>query len=329
MSASSASSTTARKRFQRFRQNANPDGTMTLVEHLKELRRRVIISVIWLVIATIIGFIWYQSELFGLKSLGEILRGPYCELPPDKRASLTLDGECRLIATTPFDMLLLRLKVGALAGTVLASPVWLYQIWGFITPGLKANERKWTVAFVFTAVFLFVLGAVLAYVVVAYGLEFLLTIGGEAQVATLSGAQYFNFILGLLVIFGVSFEVPLVIMMLNVVEILTYDYIKDKRRIIILVMFIFAAVMTPGQDPFSMLALALSLTVLMEIAAQFCRINDKRRNISRPAWMDLDDEASAPLESAPEKLEPTTSFVPTAEALETPEARQNYFDDII
>ncbi|MCS4535076.1 twin-arginine translocase subunit TatC [Corynebacterium sp. HS2168-gen11] len=302
---------------------------MTLVEHLKELRRRVIISVIWLVIATIIGFIWYQTELFGLKSLGEILRGPYCELPPDKRAVLTLDGECRLIATTPFDMLLLRLKVGALAGTVLASPVWLYQIWGFITPGLKANERKWTVAFVFTAVFLFVLGAVLAYVVVAYGLEFLLTIGGEAQVATLSGAQYFNFILGLLVIFGVSFEVPLVIMMLNVVEILTYDYIKDKRRIIILIMFIFAAVMTPGQDPFSMLALALSLTVLMEIAAQFCRINDKRRNISRPAWMDLDDEASTPLESTPERLEPTTSFVPTAEALDTTEARQNYFDDII
>ncbi|MDF5819991.1 twin-arginine translocase subunit TatC [Corynebacterium felinum] len=313
---------------------------MTLVAHLQELRRRIIISVVWLVIGSIAGFMWYQHSVFGLESLGEILRGPYCSLPPEKRASLTLDGECRLIATKPFEMFLLRIKIGALAGTVFASPVWLYQIWAFITPGLKKNERKWTFAFVFSAVFLFVTGAVLAYFVLAYGLDLLLTIGGETQVAALSGGYYFDFILSLLLIFGVSFEVPLLIAMLNIVGILSYDAMKDKRRVIILGMFIFAAFITPGQDPYSMLALACALSVLVELAIQFCRINDKRRDVERPAWMDLDDESSSALDEAPSTIggsgplaDASAGSSPLPKPAPIPpsagQAKPNYFDDII
>lgn len=267
---------------------------MTLVEHLQELRRRLVISVLALVLGTIVGFIWYQTAPFGVSPLGEILRGPYCSLPAEKRAVFSPDGECRLLATAPFEMFLLRLKVAALAGVVLSSPVWLYQLWAFITPGLHKNERRYTLTFVSMAVALFVVGAILAYLVVSVGLEFLLSMGDEYQTAALTGERYFNFLLGLLVVFGVSFELPLIIAMLNVVGILAYETVKDKRRLIAVALMAFAAFMTPGQDPFSMLALWASMCVLVEISFQFCRINDKRRNRERPDWLDVDDESASP-----------------------------------
>ena len=130
----------------------NPTGDMTLVEHLKELRRRVIIALIAFAIGTIIGFIWYGTSPSPIPTLGDILRGPYCSLPADKRAAFTLDGECRLIATMPFEAFSLRLKIGSLAGAVLSSPIWLYQLWAFITPGLHKNEKRTTTIFVTIAV---------------------------------------------------------------------------------------------------------------------------------------------------------------------------------
>ncbi|WP_165165246.1 twin-arginine translocase subunit TatC [Corynebacterium qintianiae] len=272
---------------------------MPLVEHLKELRRRVIISLAAFVVGTVIGFIWYQNAPFGMAPLGEIIRGPYCNLPSDLRADFTGDGECRLLATNPFEMFMLRLKVGALAGMVLSSPVWLTQIWSFITPGLHRNEKRYTFFFVTLAVTLFVLGALLAYFVLDKGLYILMSIGSEFQVAALAGREYYNFLLSLIVIFGVSFELPLTIAMLNLAGILRYEHVRGKRRMIILGLFIFAAFMTPGQDPYSMIALAAAMTVLVELAFQFCRINDRRRAEERPEWMDLDDEsASGPISAA-------------------------------
>ncbi len=281
------------------RRAKNPDGSMPLVEHLKELRRRVIISLAAFVVGTVIGFIWYQNAPFGMAPLGEIIRGPYCNLPSDLRADFTGDGECRLLATNPFEMFMLRLKVGALAGMVLSSPVWLTQIWSFITPGLHRNEKRYTFFFVTLAVTLFVLGALLAYFVLDKGLYILMSIGSEFQVAALAGREYYNFLLSLIVIFGVSFELPLTIAMLNLAGILRYEHVRGKRRMIILGLFIFAAFMTPGQDPYSMIALAAAMTVLVELAFQFCRINDRRRAEERPEWMDLDDEsASGPISAA-------------------------------
>ncbi|WP_311523959.1 twin-arginine translocase subunit TatC [uncultured Corynebacterium sp.] len=276
----------------------NPTGEMSLVEHLQELRRRVIVSLIAITIGTVVGFIWYQVAPWRLMPLGEIIRGPYCNLPQELRATFTGDGECRLLATSPFEMFMLRLKVGALAGLVLASPVWLTQIWNFITPGLHKNERRYTMTFVTLAVFLFVLGALLAYFVLDEGLYVLMSMGSEFQIAALTGERYYNFLLSLIVVFGVSFEVPLIVIMLNLVGVLRYEHVKDKRRFIIVLIFIFAAVMTPGQDPFSMVALALSINLLVEIAFQFCRFNDRKRKRERPDWMDLDDEqGSGPIEA--------------------------------
>lgn len=283
----------ARKaRRRKWGRRHNPDGTMTLIEHLHELRYRLTIAAVAVVIGAVLGFIWFEHGFLGIPNLGSLLTQPYCALPPEIRLNTGTEG-CQLLQTQPFEAFMIQMKIGMAAGAVAMSPIWLYQLWAFITPGLYTKERRFASVFVFFASILFVLGAVLAAVVIPKALGFLTSFGGGMFVTALTADAYIDFVLTLLLIFGVSFELPLLVVMLNRAGVVTHKKLSGWRRGIIFALFAFAAIATPGQDPFSMLALAIALVILFEIAVQIARVHDKRRKARDLAegWVDrYDDE---------------------------------------
>jgi len=277
---------------------------MTLRDHLYELRHRMALAILALVVGCILGFLWFQWRVGPVPSLGKIMTDPYCALPEGVRFA-PIPGKCQLLQTQPFEAFMIQFKVGLAAGAVLTSPLWLYQIWAFVTPGLYANERKFTRIFVFLASILFACGAVLAYYVVPKGLQVLVSFGGDQFIAALAANDYISFVLVMLLIFGVSFELPLVITMLNRIGVLPYRNLTKWRRGLIFGLFVFAAVATPGTDPIGMLALAGSMTVLFELSVQIARIHDRKKEKQAIAdgWNpdDYDVEADEDDDDKPDK----------------------------
>ncbi|MBP2325679.1 sec-independent protein translocase protein TatC [Kibdelosporangium banguiense] len=279
---------------------------MSLRDHLYDLRHRLTLAIAFLAVGAIFGYIWWSWEIWSHGSLSKIMLEPYCSLP----ASARPPGECTLLQTTPFEGFLVRLKVGLGAGAVLTSPLWLYQIWAFIAPGLYSKERKFARRFVLFASVLFVAGAFLAYYVVPQGLAVLVGFGGDVFTTFFKADDYFSFVLVMLLIFGISFELPLVIIMLNQTGVLPYEKLKRWRRGFVFGLFVFAAIATPGTDPFSMVALAVAMVVLFEAAVQVSRIHDKRkarRDLgSEEDYSNLDDDDVSPLnlDTSPEEPSP-------------------------
>lgn len=287
------------KRRKRSRRH-NPDGTMTLIEHVYEFRRRLSYALLAIIAGGIVGFIWFDSGVAALPSLGDLIRGPYCGLPSDMLVDFGGGRQCQLLQTEPFEAFMIRLKVGIAAGAVLFAPFWLYQLWAFIAPGLYPSERKYARVFVALASVLFAAGAVLAYAITPFALHMLVGIGAENFATALTGSKYISFILTLLIIFGVSFELPLLIVMLNRVGVVRYEQLARWRRGLIMAMFVFAAIITPA-DPFSMLALALALVLLFEMAIQITRLHDRKLERQRQdlGWDSLSDDEAAPFEYQP------------------------------
>jgi sec-independent protein translocase protein TatC len=274
----------------------NREATMALVAHLTELRNRVAKALLALAVATAVCFWWYQH------GLGTFVRAPYCDLPAHLRYGGE-QGDCGLLVTDVFGGVFLRLKVALVAGTVLSAPICLYQMWAFITPGLRHNERRYALTFVGASTALFAGGAALAYAFLGTGLRVLLGLAGNGVVVALTAQDYIGFVMSVLVAFGVSFELPLVVVALNLVGVLGYPMLARSRRWIFFLTIVFAAVITPTQDPFTMLAMALPMIVLFEVAIQIARAVDKRRRKVAESFQDVPDDEASPLDPRPSPLE--------------------------
>jgi sec-independent protein translocase protein TatC len=287
---------------------------MTLIAHLKELRNRIAIALLFVLLGTAVCFWWYDH------GLGEFIRAPYCSIPDTDRALDTgsSSGDCRLLVTDVFGGALIRLKIAFIAGVVVSAPFWLYQVWGFITPGLKRSEKRYGVAFVAASSSLFALGAVLAYVSLKAGLTLLLGLAGDNVAIALTAQDYIGFVISILLAFGVSFELPLIAVVLNLVGVLSYEVLSKARRWIYFLTIVFAAFITPTQDPFTMLLMAGPMCVLFEVAIQVARVVDKRRARRAAAGelAGLDDDEASPLDASPSRLDEAPS--PLDEPTTTP-----------
>ena len=283
--------------LRRRRPPRDPAATMTLVAHLTELRNRIAKALLALAVGTVVGFLWYDHGLL------TFLTEPYCALPGELR--LQQDGDCRLVVLDVFGGVLLRLKIAVIAGAALSAPFWLYQLWAFVTPGLKRNEKRYTVGFVVASSALFALGAVMAYLTLRKGLELLLSLAGDEVAFQLTAELYLGFVTSLLVAFGLSFELPLVAVALNLVGVLSYEALRTSRRWIFFLTIVFAAFVTPTQDPFTMLAMALPMVLLFEMAIQIARFVDRRRAKRAAAehFHDVPDGEASPLDARPSTLD--------------------------
>ena len=223
---------------------------MTLSEHLAELRRRLIISVVAVVLGSIGAYLVYHSIL-------SFLMHPYCETLPKHQL-------CTLAVLNPLDNLSIRLKISGFGGLFLASPVVLFQVWRFVTPGLRAREKRYAVPFVAATIVLFALGAYAAWLTFPHALNFFASQGTGLLRANYTADRYLSLETLLMVAFGVTFEFPVVLVSLELAGVVTPAQLSRIRRIAIVAIVVFAAVVTPSSDPFSMLAMALPMLLFYE-----------------------------------------------------------------
>jgi len=226
-----------------------PD-SMTLVEHLTELRRRVLISVAAFLVMAVVAFLAYPWIL-------DVLKHPYCQVAP---------SHCGFYVTGPLDGLALRVKIAAYGGIFLASPIWLWELWRFITPGLNPKEKRYAVPFIVATIGLFTLGAAVAYLIFPHALQWLDSIGGPSLTQILDPIKYLSLITLLMVAFGVTFEFPVLLVSLELAGVLSPQQLGSWRRWAIVGIVVLSGVITPSSDPFSMLAMAVPLYLFYELS---------------------------------------------------------------
>ncbi len=266
-----------------------PDGSMPLLDHLRELRQRLFVSVVAIVLASIVAGFFYDQLLALLQNPFEDSVRPLAE-EADINAELTINT-----VSGPFTLLL---KVSLVTGVVAASPIWLYQLWAFIVPGLHSSERRWSMVFGAVAGPLFITGVLIGYYVLPKGINILIsfTPAEVSNLVELSG--YLSFVLRMLLVFGVAFEIPLFVVLLNLAGVVSGRQLGEHRPWIIVGTFVFAAIATPSTDPISMLFLALPMTLLFFISEIIARLVDRRRRSRNPegAYDAWDDDEVSPLE---------------------------------
>lgn len=244
--------------------DAHEGGQMTLVEHLTELRQRLFVCVLAVVVGGIVMFILFPEILSWLE-------GPYREVTAGKGACPE-DG-CDLVATDPLAPFLVRVKVAGYGGLALAIPVIAWEIWRFVLPALHPKEKRYAVPFILSAVVLFAIGCLVAWFTIERALEFLLigSVGGEIQ-PFVTADRYLTLVTLMFVAFGAAFEFPLLLVFLLLANVVSTAALRRSRRWAIVGLTVFAAVITPSQDPFSMLFMVVPLYVFYEAAIVVGRV---------------------------------------------------------
>ena len=247
----------------------SPDGTMTLFEHLRELRYRLVVSVLAILVGMIVAW-FFRYDLL------DMLQRPYFQAIAALKAQHP-GADTSLVNINLTSPLALSLKVAALAGAIATAPIWLYQLWAFVVPGLMAKEKKWALIFIAAATPMFIGGVAVAYIVLPKAITVLLSFT-QAGVTNLQDINaYLSFLLRLMVVFGIAFLIPLVVLMLNIVGVIKATQLAKYRTLVIFGTFVFGAVATPSTDPFSMLALALPMTLLFIGTEVIAHILDRRK----------------------------------------------------
>jgi sec-independent protein translocase protein TatC len=273
-------------RYVRFKRQQNPDGRMPLMDHLRELRNRVVKIALAVIVGAIVSWAFYQQ-------LWDFIQRPYCQAvkyckPNTFGHSLILNGV--------MDGFYLHIKVAVIAGAVITSPIWLYQLWAFVAPGLYAREKRWTYAFLGSAIPLFGLGCFFAFLAMSRGLRFFLSMsGGLTNLFTAD--TYIGYWIAMIVGFGLCFEVPLFLVILNLARVVTHERFRKWRRLIIFLVFVFAGIASPSPDPMTMLLLGGVVVVLVEVAEILIYLNDKRYARTHPdPYAGLADDELSPIE---------------------------------
>lgn len=253
---------------------------MALSDHLRELRARILRSVSVILVGLVVC-------LFFFDPIFELVLAPYQQA----QAGLE-DVDTQATIAGAGGPLMLYLKLCGLAAVILTSPVWLYQIWAFILPGLHAHERTWSRVFAAVAGPLFLVGVVLGYFTLPKGLELLIGLTPGSLTNLVEFGDYLSFLIRTLLVFGIAFEIPVFVILLNLAGVLRGESLGAHRPWVIIGTFVFAAVATPSTDPFTMLFLAIPMVALFAVSEVIARILDRRRAAADPGAGVSDDEMS-------------------------------------
>ncbi|GAA2347749.1 twin-arginine translocase subunit TatC [Streptomyces cuspidosporus] len=271
------------------KQQKDPEGRMPLAEHLRELRNRLLKSVVAIIVVTVVALIYY-------KQIAEFLTGPVIDSVGCKKGE-GIGGEhtqpCAQITANgllaPFTIML---KVGLMTGVVVSSPIWLYQLWAFLAPGLHSHEKKYALGFVAAGVPLFLAGAWLAYAVLPTTAGALVGLTPEDWDNLFPADEFFDIVTRMVIVFGLAFELPLLLVLLNFGGVITGRRMLGWWRGMVVGITVFAAIATPTGDPLTMSLLAAPIVVLYFGATGICLFNDRRRRRANPDAGLSDDEAS-------------------------------------
>ncbi|MEV5954267.1 twin-arginine translocase subunit TatC [Streptomyces sp. NPDC051987] len=306
------------------KQEKDPEGRMPLADHLRELRNRLAKAMLAIIVITVVAAFFYNNIIDFLTK--PILESVGCAHTFSEMNKTTGDEQCAQITINgllaPFT---LALQVSLMAGVVFASPVWLYQLWAFVAPGLHKHEKKYAYAFVGTGVPLFFAGAFFAYKVLPTTAKVLIGFTPHGVSNLLPLDDLLQLVTRMVIVFGLSFELPLLLVMLNLTGIISGKRMLGWWRAMILGITIFAAVATPSTDPLSMLALAGPIWVLYFGAVAFSLLNDRRRR--RRDDDGLDDDEASHLDLTPEDIGEVETVSASRALPEAPE-RVNGYDDV-